>query len=274
MLSLVGCSLGVTTQAARASDPLCDALEAIQDGEQMPIVVSGIYSQSYEMQILSDPQRPFCQNDIQPSTWIEFSKGAGQNKELKRLVENDRRAFVTFKGTLFGPKKTAPDDEALPLLLAYANRTQGRRYGHLNTFRTKLVVGAVLGVHAVPDAVPWNVNWFMPSELPPALEVESAAIPLYPHMARHAGIAGRVVIEVSVTDGKVIGTRVLSGDRILAAEATRNVTTWMFSSQTSQRFTTTFLYSLERRRRGEDTNSKVEFNLPSFVKITAPSFGW
>ncbi len=252
----------------QAEVKLCDALEAVGRGQRLAVRVSGIYVVSYERQMLYDPEQRACPTAVQPTTWVEFARSAGKNDALQRALGESSRASVTFRGELYGPQVIGPDDLSLPPLIAYAKRAPVQGYGHLNAFRTKLVVEEVLSARAVPKSEPpWT------PEADPKLEVLHAEVPQYPGMPRAAGIEGTVIIEVTVKDGKVTKTFRKAGDRMLAGEATTNIETWQFKPGTDAVFTTTFVYALERRRAGDEL-PRVELTLPELVKVTAASFEW
>ena len=250
---------------------LCDALSAIAPGKRKHVKISGIYMVGPELQIFYDPNEPECRLDVQPSTWVEFAPGVS-NEELNGLLKHAGRAYVTFAGELFGPGEVGPDDRSLPVVLALANRISHRRYGHLNAFRTQLLVTAVSDVKAVPAAVPHSDIWHRPSSVgPPA--PDGINTPLYPEIARNAGISGDVSLEVTVSVGIVSKADVKSGDRMLSDEAVRNVKTWRFASNTNTTFATKFTYALERRKATHD-RTRIEMQLPTAVQITAPSNDW
>lgn len=251
---------------------LCEALQVVQPGDRIPVRLAGIYLVGYEHQFFYDPKQPTCEANIQPSTWVEFAPGAPRSEDLERLIKQSGRAFVTFSGELYGPGAVRPDDPSLAANVALANRVAARRYGHLNAFRTKLVVHEVVSTAAVPDSQPWDAIWAEPPGHG-GLGVLSAAVPQYPSLARRAGIGGRVVAEVVVEDGQVACADVKSGDRMLATEAVANIHTWQFDPGTNVSFTTTFVYQLERRKAG-DQQARVELRLPELVTITAASYDW
>lgn len=259
--------------SAFAKPSICSILETIKGGDQIPVVVSGIYAVGQEMQILYDPSQLKCKVDVQPSTWVEFSPTVADVTQLDYLLEHDRRAYVTLKGTFFGPNRLGPDDRALNWMIAYAQRTRGGRYGHMGAFRTKFVVDAVIEAMPVPASVSWNAIW-RPNSAAESVEIESAEMPRYPTLAYRAGISGEVEIEVKVSSGKVMETKVKSGDRMLAPEAERNIRTWKFNSGVTSTFTSKFVYLLEKGPRRPDRNPKIELEYPFLVKITAPYFGW
>jgi TonB family protein len=179
---------------------------------------------------------------------------------------------VTFTGELYGPGAVAADDLSFSPLLAFMNRTRNRRYGHLNGFRTKLVVSAVNGVKVVPESVPRD----QPSgrSRPSTPVVEHAEVPRYPEMAWNVGITGKVILDVTVSGGHVSSAEVKSGDRMLSNEAVRNVRTWQFAADTNTTFTTTFTYDVEHRLTGTSRAPRFELQLPFTVHITAASNDW
>lgn len=269
-VALASCiSTGPEPQTATT---LCRALVTIDPGDIMPVVVSGIYKAGYEFSELFDPDQPQCARDVQPATWVEFGKGV-ESLELARMLGAHGRARVTFSGNLYGPGEVKPDDPALPFAAALAERIEGQRYGHLNAFRTKLVVLSVVEVSAPSEADPWQwTGEYQGSEPPPAVP-ERLGLPSYPVTARKLGVAGLVRIRVAVEDGKVVTAEVLSGDRLLAPDAAESVETWMFAPGTTTEFTTTFVYELEWLT-PPAPRAVVLFDLPALVKITGARSGW
>jgi TonB family protein len=250
-------------------------LAEIHDGEIRTVTLSGIYATGYEHNIFYDPNTPVCIADVQPETWVQFASGV-TNVDLTRLFERaegsweTRRAYVTFSGEIHGPGIVAPDDTSFPGVAALANRARNRRYGHMGGHRTKFVVTSISDVKSVPDSVPWPSG---PSSNPPRL-VERAELPQYPPMAWNFGVTGDVILEVTVSGGRVVDVHVKSGDRMLSAEAIRNVKTWQLAAQTSATFTTTFSFDIEPRNTGESTSPRIELQLPENVRITAARNGW
>jgi hypothetical protein len=251
---------------------LCDALTRIRAGERIKLTVSGIYEVGPEAQVLYDPDQWVCRADVQPATWVEFAKGA-TNHEFDRLIATDRRVYVTFTGELHGPEALKPDDERLPVNVAAANRLSAR-YGHLHGFRSELVVNSILTVKPVPKATPTYAFSYIPpspDRLPVVIQAET---PHYPNLARRAGIAGEVHVEADVAGGRIVRMRIVSGDRLLAAETTANMSTWRFDATVSTTFRTRFIYQLEQRLTGSDPNLIVELRMPSLVRIVSPTDDW
>jgi hypothetical protein len=150
----------------------------------------------------------------------------------------------------------------------------GDQYGHLNSFRTRFVVDAVVEAKPVPASVSWD-SWDMTWHKPDAsLDFESAEAPRYPPFASRAGLSGKVESEVKVSSGKVVETEVKTGDRMLSMEAVANIRTWKFPSGVTSTFTSKFVYLLEKGPRRPDRNPKIELEYPFLVKVTAPYFGW
>jgi Gram-negative bacterial TonB protein C-terminal len=252
---------------------LCAALQSVDRGQELPVVISGIFAIGHESQILWDPRQPSCEEDVQPSTWVELAEGAEDTTPLRKLLEEDRRAYVTFAGTLFGPAPLQPDFPRLADPMSASYRTEGTTYGHLNAFRTKLVVTRVDAATRVPPSTPWNWVRDRPAASRRDLQLLHAGLPLYPDGARVAGLQGEVQVEVTLKAGKVAATRVIAGDRALAAAAVANVQTWTFPPDIDETFVTRFVYVLEQRF-GQQGNQQIELHLPSLVRITAPRNGW
>src|ERR1700732_4772771 len=208
---------------------LCAALQSVDRGHELPIVVSGIFAVGRESQFLWDQLQPSCEEDVQPSTSVEFSKDAEDTTALGKLLEEDRRAYVTFEGTLFGPAPLKPDDLRLGDRVSGNYRTRGTTYGHMGAFRTKLVVTRVDAAAQVPGSTPWNWVRDRPGASRRDLQLLHGGLPLYPDGARIAGLQGEVQVEVTLKAGKVAATHVIAGDRALAATAVANIQTWTFS---------------------------------------------
>jgi TonB family protein len=99
--------------------------------------------------------------------------------------------------------------------------------------------------------------------------VEHADVPGYPQLARTAHIAGTVQVQLTVKDGNVTGTKVISGHPMLTSATIENIKTWRFSSLANGEITTKFTYQLEIGRSVDPQNPKVELQLPFLVKVTA-----
>ncbi len=270
-------SVQVAHEAAHAvtEERLCEVLATIRDGERRPVTLSGVFVVGYEDSRFYDPAEPTCRADVQPETWVELAPDV-RNDELDRLLKrksgdwSPRRAYVRFTGELYGPGVVGPDDLSLLPPLAYANRIRNRRYGHLSGYRTKLVVTGVSDVRSAPEATPWPAG----RSASPTAAVEHAEVPRYPRMAWNAGIAGDVVVDVTVSDGRVSKAEAKSGDRMLSDEAVRNVQTWQFAAGTNATFTTTYSYEVEQRLTGASDLTRIELELPKRVRIVAPANGW
>lgn len=291
MNSLIGMTLGLLVNAtlwvatvekqvpsvvgAPATKSLCEALQAIKPGQQLPITLSGVYAVNYETQVFYDPKQPLCEEDVQPSTWVEFNKATGEIARLDAIIGKNRRASVKFEGVLFGPRPLEPDNPALPDAMSLPDRMRNRRYGHQNKFRTKFVVIRVLKAELIPESAPWNLVWFVPESSKCKLETPlNAEVPSYPESARLAWLEGEVDVEVKVQSGRVAATRVVSGDRALGEATVKNIHTWIFPPDVNDVFITHFVYALEVRKSGDQKGSKIKLELPLYVRITAPRIDW
>jgi TonB family protein len=269
---------GAVQKASSVTTPptmsLCAALQNVDRGQQLPIVVSGVYVVGYETQILYDPNQVSCDEDVQPLTWVEFAKGVEISPLLTKLLQEDHRAHVTFEGTLFGPSALEPDNPKLPDKWSASYRLGDTHHGDQNAFRTKMVVTRVDASARVSASTPVGQGRYRSPPPQRATDLLHADLPTYPYGARLAGLEGEVEVEVTLKDGKVVGTRVIAaGDRALAAAAVENIQTWRFSPDITETFTTRFVYVLDRRF-GQLSSQKIELEIPTLVKITAPRNGW
>ena len=132
---------GVPPVASPGTTPpptsLCEALASVDRGQEQRVVVSGIYAVGYEDQSLYDPNELRCAEDVAPATWIEFAPGVATTP-LSKFMREDRRAYVTFEGTLFGPPPLEPDNPKLPDKWSAGDRMRGGRYGHMSGYRSDL----------------------------------------------------------------------------------------------------------------------------------------
>jgi TonB family protein len=271
---LVGCGLPPPARqqrgALRAPEmSLCEALERVGSGEKLAATLKGIYALQFELQQLYDPSQPLCRLDVEPNTWVEFDQGVHVEKRLLKVLDRDYHAYVTLRGVLWGPPAVGPDDLSIPAWVAYARRSPGR-YGHMHGWRTQFVVSEVLDWKPVTGSVP-------PAKPRPASsipEVVAAAVPSYPTRALHGDITGTVVVDVTVKQGKVTATKVISGDRMLAPAVVENIQTWRFKDDVEATISTTYTFMLELRETGSDQNPRIELHLPVSAKITAPLNGW
>jgi hypothetical protein len=110
----------------------------------------------------------------------------------------------------------------------------------------------------------------------PAVPIlREAALPMYPPIAKVAHITGKVIVRVTVKDGLVVKTDVLSkpdvrsGQRFLESPTVENLKTWRFAADVTGEYTVTYTYEISGEESEQPTNARVEM-LPSLdVKITA-----
>ncbi len=105
--------------------------------------------------------------------------------------------------------------------------------------------------------------------------LQGAALPMYPPIAKAAHVTGKVVVRVTVKDGLMVQTEVLSkpavgaGGRLLESPTLENLKTWRFAADVTGAFTVTYTYEISGTETEKPTNAKVEM-LPSLdVKLTA-----
>jgi TonB family protein len=274
LLSLGCVQLRAEDMPASEATKLCEVLGTISPGAKMKVTVAGVYSVSYENQMFYDPSAPVCDMDVEPVTWLEFSSTFTPGPRLDQYLSADHRVFATFTGTLWGPGEVKADDRSAPTMIAYANRIANRRYGHMNAFRTRFVVDSVRDVRRVPTSLPSYGDWAAPRTHSDIPRLVSGELPQYPPAAQNVGIAGMVVVEVTVGGGGVQTTNVTVGDRILAEAVLRTIATWRFDSTVEAKFTSTFLFELRMARAGTDPNPQVNLQLPTFARITTTMNGW
>ena len=269
---LVGLTLPIVVAAGDLPSvpTLCALLGSIQAGEQRQVQVSGVYLVGTEQQVLYDPRTPLCDLDVQPATWVEFDQGA-MDPAFAALPGS--RFYVTFRGWLQGPGVVEEDDSRLPVIGSFANRVAFDRYGHLNAFRTQILVEEIVRFVPVPEGVELPL-YQGSAAVAAAPRIQQGALPQYPEKARRAGIEGIVEMKVAVEKGKVSNIDRVSGDRILAAGSRSAIETWVFDEAYSGTFVTTFYYDLRLQRSGANPNPEIEIHLPYDVHLSAPADGW
>ncbi|MCP4539503.1 MAG: TonB family protein [Chloroflexi bacterium] len=274
-LCVLAFALSTTTPAmilpeGLKSVPLCRALESIEQGDQIPVVVSGIYAVDF----LYDPEEPVCQLTVQPNTCVEFSPTLDRPPEFNALHKEYLRVYVTFRGILYGAQ-AVPEirDTSLPLgaRLAAANNAG---YCANNIDRTKLVVEAIISFSPVPREVPWHPISYekdFPQDRPFPIAM---ALPKYPPAARALDAQGIVIVGVTVSAGEVTRAEVQYGDPVLIEEALANVRTWRFSPEVNTSFSVDYEFRFEKRPMNEGRNPALEMRLPYFVKVIVPTNDW
>src|SRR5271154_2908756 len=83
-----------------------------------------------------------------------------------------------------------------------------------------------------------------PEAAAPAVPIlQGAALPVYPPIAKAAHVTGKVTVRVTVKDGLVVQTDVLSkpsGQRFLETPTVENLKTWHFAADVAGTFTVTY----------------------------------
>jgi len=263
ILWLLPVLLGVNLQVCIAAPtpdkaPLCDLQRTAKQGEQRSVQVGGIYTDGFEMGVLTDTACP------SEHTWVELDLQSTTNKEaLRSVLDTAGQADVVFEGEFYGPE--VPD----PKLPEAVRKSYQPGWSHLGAFRTRLVVHAIQSATAVPADHPAAAD--LSHEVPILRE---SALPMYPPIAKAARVTGKVVVRVTVRDGVVVKTDVLSkldpsGQRFLETPTVENLKTWRFATDVNSEFTVTYSYTIAGEATEGPTNSTVEM-LPSLdVNITA-----
>jgi hypothetical protein len=113
-----------------------------------------------------------------------------------------------------------------------------------------------------------------PAAAPAVPILQGAALPVYPPIAKAAHVTGKVAVRVTVKDGQVVKTEVVSkldpsGQRFLETPTVENLKTWRFASDVTGEYTVSYTYEISGKESEQPTNARVEM-LPSLdVKITA-----
>jgi hypothetical protein len=246
--------------------PLCRALERIEPGDQIPVVVSGIYAINY----LYDPAEPECRLNVKPRTCVEFSEGLRRPSDFETLHRESLRVYATFSGTLHGSELDPQvEDSTIP----FPARLAAVHSYCANFHPTKLVVESILDFKPVPKKVPWEhkSTYGKVTSQPYPIEME---LPTYPRVAINLRAEGSVILSVEVIDGGVAVAEVQFGDPELAKEAVANVQTWRFSSGVNTRLTVEYEFRLEKRSASQGANPSLDMRLPSYIRVTGPSRGW
>jgi hypothetical protein len=248
--------------------PLCRALESIEPGDEIQVVVSGIYAVDY----FYDPEERYCRLDICPQTCVEFAPEVAVPEDLRHIHDDleSKGVLAEFRGILYGP----PDVPIPPFLSSVSTahralaRNSVRKLYCGNRYRTKLVVESILSFGPVPEETPWPEERERPEDEPIPVEM---ALPKYPPIARNIDYEGVALVAVTVVAGEVTDAQIQFGDAVLVTEVLANVQTWRFASNVSASFTVEYDFRLEKRTIGEGGNARLEMRLPHYVRVTGRS---
>lgn len=262
MVGIVVCFItGACFAQTVQENSLCSLKEKVAQGEHISVRVSGVYSAGPENSTLDDPACPIAPYQ---STWVEFDLSTKHNdKQLRELLEHSQQVNLAVEGEFYGPP--LPDSK-LPEAL---QKSFAPHWGHLGCCRTKLVVHKILDVKAVSADHPASADL---SYSVPILQ--EAAQPRYPPIAKAAHVTGKVSVRVTVKDGRVVKTDVVSkldpaGQRFLETPTVENLKSWRFAADVNSEFTVTYTYAIAGEETEAPTNPTVEM-LPSLdVNITA-----
>ncbi len=247
--------------------PLCRALERLGPGDQVPVIVSGVYAVNY----FYDPEKPKCRLDVDPSVCVEFSPDLERPAKFDAFHRKALRVFATFSGVLHG-RVTSPEigDPNLPASARVAAVNRSRHCGY--QYRSKLVVNSILDFEKVPRRFPWRRSSRGGTESPPfPLDM---ALPAYPDFALALQSEGSVLIRATIQGGAVGDASIQYGDPVLAEEAAANLKTWRFESSVSTSLVVEYDFRLESRPVAEGKNPEYEMRLPHYIKIIGARKSW
>lgn len=259
--------VSISATIAQEPVPLCRALERLGYGDQIRVVVSGVYTLHY----FYDSAETACRLDVDPTVCIEFVEGLEIPSDFAKLHEKSR-VHATFSGVLHGPIfDPQMNDPSIPVLARISALAPSRHCG--NTYRVKLVVESILDFDKVPRKVSWKLDASNKKEIVNKPFPKLMELPGYPEIARTLEAEGRVLVEVTVLDGIVVEIGIQFGDSILVEEAVANLKTWRFEPSLSTRLNVEFDFRLERRPRSEGANPRYEMQLPTYIKVIGAQKG-
>jgi len=97
--------------------------------------------------------------------------------------------------------------------------------------------------------------------------VASAAVPLYPPLARAAQVQGVVHVKITTDGQRAVTAHAEDGPKLLAAVAEENARTWQFAVHEPTTFTVTYHYKLVPGMKGNPDNPEVVLRLPTEVEV-------
>jgi hypothetical protein len=96
----------------------------------------------------------------------------------------------------------------------------------------------------------------------------AGAVPLYPPLARAAGVQGDVHVKLTTDGHRVVAAQAQDGHKLLASAAETNARTWEFATHEPTSFTVTYHYKLDARLQGNPNNPTVVLRLPTEVDVS------
>jgi TonB family protein len=112
-------------------------------------------------------------------------------------------------------------------------------------------------------------------QMPTSPEVpilRDAALPMYPPIAKAAHVTGKVAVRVTVTNGLVRDTVILSkldpaGQRFLETATLQNLRTWHFDAGVTRTLTVKYTYEISGHETDEPANPEVVISPSLDVRI-------
>ena len=259
----------VSSQEPERSVALCRALESVQEGDRVRVMVSGVYASDY----FFDPNEMACRTQIAPITCVRFSpefEFPPAAEKLKAGIDTPGLKVV-FGGVLHGPPFVGPADSRPSATIEgrKVNRVQAsveRNYCR-QKYSTVLVVDELLSYSvASPDTSYPSI----PEDTVPPVGPLSMALPTYPVFARMAGYEGVAIVRYRIADGSIAEAWSVFGDELVADDAVAFVRSWKFQTEVSGTRDVEIRYRLDTNTAGSNSSTSITLMMPDFVEVTAP----
>jgi hypothetical protein len=128
---------------------LCTLKEDIQRYQGQRVRLRAFLAVTFENSFLYDPK---CRNG-EPLSWFELKpKVTGKLKQLRKILEKRRYAFVTIEGIVHGLEPLEVDPK-LPDWIKEKYKDSVKRYGHMNAYDIEIVIDNIVDVEDVDDGM-------------------------------------------------------------------------------------------------------------------------
>jgi hypothetical protein len=132
--------VGAHRTCGQTFESICNLQQQVAQGAHRSVRVFGIYSSGVDMGVLEHADCPG------QGTWVELALQSSQNKKrLKKIMDTSGKVKVVFEGEFYGPPE--PD----PKLPESIRKAHHGGWGHLGSFKTKLVVSKIVEATQISD---------------------------------------------------------------------------------------------------------------------------